>query len=72
MIHDIPAYFAIPRGGAMKRTVMLAAALFVAAGFPVGSAHAQSDFRVTLTRPSQSSFNASFRPTQPVRKRLLH
>ena len=56
----------------MKRTVMLAAALFVAASFPVGSAHAQSDFRVTLTRPSQSSFNASFRPAQPVRKRLLH
>ena len=43
----------------MKRTVMLAAALFVA-GFPVGSAHAQSDFRVTLTRPSQSSSTLLF------------
>src|SRR5919199_5785489 len=32
----------------MKRTVMLTAALLVAAGFPVGSAHAQNDFRVTL------------------------
>src|SRR5919199_5421732 len=48
MIHDVPAYFVITHGGDMKRTVMLAAALLVATGFPVGSAHAQSDFRVTL------------------------
>src|ERR687885_241805 len=47
MIHGAPAYFAMTHGGAMKRTVLLAAALLVAA-LPTGSAHAQSDFRVTL------------------------